>query len=53
MGDFLRQYHSVDVSVVVQTPHGLMVPVLRNTDKLGLQDINAAAVKQPANKVAS
>jgi 2-oxoacid dehydrogenases acyltransferase (catalytic domain) len=50
MGDFIRQYHSVDVSVAVQTPHGLMVPVTRNTDRLGLQDINAA-VKQLANKV--
>lgn len=50
MGDFIRQYHSVDVSVAVQTPNGLMVPVVRNTDELGLQDINAA-VKQLANKV--
>lgn len=50
MGDFIRQYHSVDVSVAVQTPNGLMVPVVRNTDRLGLQEINAA-VKQLANKV--
>ena len=50
MGDFIRQYHSVDVSVAVQTPNGLMVPVVRNTDTLGLQEINAA-VKQLANKV--
>jgi pyruvate dehydrogenase E2 component (dihydrolipoamide acetyltransferase) len=49
MGDFIRQYHSVDVSVAVQTPNGLMVPVVRNTDTLGLQEINAA-VKQLANK---
>ena len=50
MGDFIRQYDSVDVSVAVQTPNGLMVPVVRNTDTLGLQEINAA-VKQLANKV--
>ncbi len=50
MGDFIRQYHSVDVSVAVQTPSGLMVPVVRNTDRLGLQDINAA-VKKLAGKV--
>jgi pyruvate dehydrogenase E2 component (dihydrolipoamide acetyltransferase) len=49
MGDFIRQYHSVDVSVAVQTPSGLMVPVIRNTDGLGLQDINAA-VKALAGK---
>jgi pyruvate/2-oxoglutarate dehydrogenase complex dihydrolipoamide acyltransferase (E2) component len=50
MGDFIRQYDSVNVSVAVQTPHGLMVPVVPNTDALGLQDINAA-VKQLAGKV--
>ena len=50
MGDFIRQYDSIDVSVAVQTPNGLMVPVVRNTDQLGLQDINAA-VKKLAAKV--
>lgn len=50
MGDFIRQYDSVHVSVAVQTPSGLMVPVIRNTDTLGLSDINAQ-VKALAAKV--
>lgn len=50
MGNFIRQYDSVDVSVAVQTPDGLMVPVIRNTDTLGLSDINAQ-VKALAAKV--
>jgi len=49
MGDFIRQYDDVHVSVAVQTPHGLMVPVIRNTDRLGLSDINAE-VKMLASK---
>ena len=50
MGDFIRQYDSVNVSVAVQTPHGLMVPVLRDTDAMGLSDINTA-VKSLAGRV--
>jgi pyruvate dehydrogenase E2 component (dihydrolipoamide acetyltransferase) len=40
-GDFIRRYHSVDCSVAVQTPAGLMVPVLRDADKKGLAAISA------------
>jgi pyruvate/2-oxoglutarate dehydrogenase complex dihydrolipoamide acyltransferase (E2) component len=29
--DFIRQYHNVNVSVAVQTEHGLMVPVVKVT----------------------
>ena len=50
MGDFIRQYDDVHVSVAVQTPHGLMVPVTRNTDRMALSDINAE-VKVLASKV--
>jgi pyruvate/2-oxoglutarate dehydrogenase complex dihydrolipoamide acyltransferase (E2) component len=50
MGDFIRVYHNVDVSVAVQTPSGLMVPIVRDADALGLADI-AAAVKDLAAKV--
>ena len=49
-GDFIRQYHDVNVSVAVQTPAGLQVPVLRGADRLGLTDI-AAGVKDIATKV--
>lgn len=49
-GDFIRMYHNVDVSVAVQTPGGLMVPVVRDADVLGLAEISAA-VKELAAKV--
>ncbi len=32
MGDFIRQYNTVDCSVAVQTPVGLMVPIVKNAD---------------------
>jgi len=40
-GDFIRQYHTVDCAVAVQTPAGLMVPVVRDTDSKGLAAIAA------------
>ena len=49
-GDFIRQYHDVNVSVAVQTPAGLQVPVLRGADRLGLTDISSG-VKDIATKV--
>lgn len=39
----------VDMSIAVATPTGLMVPVVRNTDKLGLSDIEFA-IKQLSDK---
>ena len=50
--DFIRVYHNVDVSVAVQTPSGLMVPVVRDADVLGLAEISAT-VKELAQKVRS
>ena len=50
MGEFIRKYHNIDVSVAVQTPSGLMVPIVRDADALGLSEI-AAAVKELAAKV--
>ena len=50
MGDFIRVYHNVDVSVAVQTPSGLMVPIVGAADALGVAEI-AAAVKDLAAKV--
>lgn len=49
-GDFIRQYHNIDISIAVQTPNGLMVPVVRDTYSKGLTDIGAA-VKALAGKV--
>lgn len=48
-GDFIRQYHNIDISIAVQTPNGLMVPVVRDTYSKGLTDIGAA-VKALAGK---
>ncbi|CAL8471164.1 g10706 [Coccomyxa elongata] len=47
--DFIRVYHNIDVSVAVQTPGGLMVPVVRDADVLGLAEISAT-VKELAQK---
>lgn len=48
--DYIRVYHNIDVSVAVQTPGGLMVPVVRDADVLGLAEISAT-VKELAQKV--
>jgi pyruvate dehydrogenase E2 component (dihydrolipoamide acetyltransferase) len=37
----VRMSSTVDISVAVATPGGLITPILRNTDKLGLSDISA------------
>eukprot|EP00195_Chlamydomonas_chlamydogama_P014381 CAMPEP_0202890986 /NCGR_PEP_ID=MMETSP1392-20130828/1202_1 /ASSEMBLY_ACC=CAM_ASM_000868 /TAXON_ID=225041 /ORGANISM="Chlamydomonas chlamydogama, Strain SAG 11-48b" /LENGTH=545 /DNA_ID=CAMNT_0049574645 /DNA_START=324 /DNA_END=1961 /DNA_ORIENTATION=+ len=39
--DFIRQYNNVDVSVAVQTPVGLLTPIVRDSDKKGLAAISA------------
>jgi pyruvate dehydrogenase E2 component (dihydrolipoamide acetyltransferase) len=41
LGDTIRQYHYVNVGVAVAVDEGLVVPVLRNTDTLGLSEISA------------
>ncbi|XP_078442116.1 dihydrolipoyllysine-residue acetyltransferase component 3 of pyruvate dehydrogenase complex, mitochondrial-like [Wolffia australiana] len=38
--DYIRQYHNVNVSVAVQTEHGLFVPVIKDADKKGLSAIS-------------
>jgi hypothetical protein len=50
MGDFVRQFHNVDVNVAVASPAGLMVPFLRDADKKGLLAISEE-VKSLAAKV--
>lgn len=49
-GDYIRQYHNVDITVAVQTPAGLMVPIVRDADLKGLQTISEE-VKSLASKV--
>lgn len=48
-GDFIRQYNTVDCSVAVQTPLGLMVPIIKDADSKGLAQI-AADVKDLAGR---
>jgi pyruvate dehydrogenase E2 component (dihydrolipoamide acetyltransferase) len=38
-GDSLRQYSAVHLGLAVDTPRGLMVPVIRNADSLRLREI--------------
>ena len=49
-GDSLVQNHYYDIGVAVSTPKGLMVPVIRDCDQLGMADIEKqiAAVAQRA-----
>ena len=49
-GDFIRQYENVDITVAVQTPAGLMVPIVRDADLKGLREISIE-VKELAGKV--
>jgi 2-oxoglutarate dehydrogenase E2 component (dihydrolipoamide succinyltransferase) len=41
-GDYLLQNHYYDIGVAVSTENGLMVPVIRGCDSLGLADIEKA-----------
>ena len=40
--DAIIQYHEVDISVAVSLPEGLITPIIRNADKLGLAAISNA-----------
>lgn len=40
MGESVRFFKNVNMSVAVSTPTGLMAPVLPNTNLLGLEDIS-------------
>ncbi|CAH8866231.1 unnamed protein product [Trichobilharzia szidati] len=39
-GEFIRQYHTVDVSVAVAVPSGLITPIVFSAEKKGLVQIN-------------
>jgi len=49
MGDSIREFNNVNMCVAVQTDHGLMVPVIKNTHIKGLSEI-AADVKSAAGR---
>lgn len=40
LGSVIREYHSVDVSVAVATPRGLITPIVFSAERKGLADIN-------------
>jgi pyruvate dehydrogenase E2 component (dihydrolipoamide acetyltransferase) len=40
MGDTVRKYHAADISIAVQTEHGLMVPIVKDADTKGLAGIS-------------
>lgn len=39
---FIREYKTVDVSVAVATPNGLMTPIVKSVEGLGLESISSA-----------
>ncbi|KZV45753.1 dihydrolipoamide acetyltransferase component of pyruvate dehydrogenase [Dorcoceras hygrometricum] len=47
--DYIRQYHTVNINVAVQTDNGLYVPVIRDADQKGLSKISDE-VKRLAQK---
>jgi pyruvate dehydrogenase E2 component (dihydrolipoamide acetyltransferase) len=47
MGDFIRRYKHVNMSVAIQTDNGLMAPTLANANLKGLEEI-ASEVKDLA-----
>lgn len=49
MDDFVRQFKNVNMSVAVQTDHGLMAPVIKNTNLKGLNQI-ATEIKDIAGR---
>jgi len=49
MDDFVRQFTNVNMCVAVQTDHGLMAPVIKNTNLKGLQEI-ATEIKDIAGR---
>ncbi len=42
LGDKMRYFNTVHLGVAVDTPRGLMVPVVRNADKLTIGEISAS-----------
>lgn len=53
--DFIRQYNNVDISVAVQTPTGLLTPIVKDADKKGLggisSDVKMLAAKAKEGKL--
>ncbi len=43
LGETIREFEAVHLGFAVDTPRGLMVPVIRNADRLSLREISAEA----------
>ena len=41
-GDFIRQFHTADISIAVATPTGLITPIVKNVGGSGLATISAS-----------
>ncbi len=39
---FIRRYHNVDINVAVSTDQGLLTPLVRDADRLGLASISSS-----------
>ena len=52
MGDFVRQFHAVDINVAVSTDLGLLTPIVRDADLHGLQHISNS-IKEASAKAKS
>ena len=48
LGDKMRYFNGVQLGVAVDTPRGLMVPVLRNAEKMSLLEISTAVKEKAA-----
>ncbi|KDE09159.1 pyruvate dehydrogenase E2 component (dihydrolipoamide acetyltransferase) [Microbotryum lychnidis-dioicae p1A1 Lamole] len=48
-GDFVRQYHTADISVAVATPNGLITPIIHDVGAKGLATVSTLT-KQLAGK---
>ena len=55
MGDKIRQFHSADICVAVQTDLGLITPIVKDADRKGLvdisRDVKSLAGKAKENKL--
>jgi len=55
MGDFVRQFHTADISVAVATDLGLITPIVKSADRKGLKaisgDVKSLSQKAKENKL--
>lgn len=56
MGDTIRMFHAADISVAVQTPNGLITPIIKDADRKGIraisEEVKELAARAKENKLA-